>query len=318
MLQRRGQAFRPGTSANHISQFRAYLTFCTKFGLSDINPTVETVCLYVEYLAQRFRSPKSVNNYISGVRLLHKYIGVECASLYSFELDLMLRALDITLIHVPNQRLPLTYRILLQLCHICTGLGTTGLVLKCAYLFGFFGLLRQSNLAPNHQRAFDYRRHTCRGDVMFHYPGLVIIQKWSKTAQTGGTPHLIPLPAIPGSPLCPVAAYTDMLQVVPTRHDNDPLLYTVGGHRQLLPLTTRCLRSSFTIMMDSLGYNASRYSLHSLRRGGATAAYLAGVNYTQIKRHGAWKSDAFWTYIAPTATVHADLPHKLANAACSP
>lgn len=315
MLRRRRQAFRTGTSANHLSQFRAYISFCLEFNLRDVNPTVDTVCLYVEHLAQRFRSPKSVSNYISGVRLLHKYLGVECPSLYSFELDLMLRALDITFMHLPNQRLPITTQILQQLCQLCDNIGPLGRVLRCAFLFGFFGLLRQSNLAPRRQGAFDPLRHTCRGDIVFHYPGLVIIQKWSKTNQRGGQPHLIPLPAIQGSPLCPVAAYTAMLEVAPTSHPNQPLLCTTGSRLPGRPLTTTWLGQSFAIMMDTLGYSHTRYSLHSLRRGGATTSYQAGVSFTEIQRHGGWSSNAFWDYIAPDSTVYAALPRQLATAA---
>lgn len=167
MHLRRRQAFRPGTAANHISQFRSYIAFCTQFGLQDIDPSTETICIYVEYLAQRFQSPKSVHNYVSGVRLLHKYLGAPDANLYSFELDLMLRSLDITLRHTPKQRLPITWKILRQLCQVCDGLDTIGCVLKCALLFGFFGLLRQSNLAPRSPSLFDPTRHTCRGDLVF-------------------------------------------------------------------------------------------------------------------------------------------------------
>lgn len=314
MLHRRRQAFRPGTAANHRSQFRAYFAFCMEFNLQDVNPSVDTICMYVEHLAQRFRSPKAVGNYISGVRLLHKYLGVACPSLHCFELDLMLRALDLTLQHVPNQRHPVTPDILQQLCQMCDHLGPMGRALKCAYLFGFFGLLRQSNLAPKSQRAFDHHRHTCRGDILHQYPGIVLIQKWSKTSQRGGQPHLIPLPVIKNSPLCPVAAYTDMLEVAPTQHPNQPLLFTVGHRGSVHYLTTGSLRQSFSVMMDTLGHNTSVYSLHSLRRGGATTAYQAGVVFTEIQRHGGWKSSAFWDYITPDSAVHAALPHKLAGA----
>ena len=316
MLRRRGHAFRPGTAANHLSQFRAYFAFCLEYNLRDINPSVDTVCLYVEHLAQRLQSPKSVTNYISGVRLLHKYMGVECPSLQSFELDLMLRALGITMLHVPNQCLPITTTILQQICQVCSALGPLGRVLKCAFLFGFFGLLRQSNLAPKHESSFDPHRHTCRGDVIFHHPGLVIIQKWSKTQQRGGQPHLIPLPTIVGSPLCPVAAYTAMLEIAPTHHRNQPLLCAPGSCEPGQPLTTTWLRQSFAIIMDTLGHDIAQYSLHSLRRGGATTSYQAGVAFTEIQRHGGWKSNAFWDYIAPTSTVYAALPRQLARATC--
>ena len=38
------------------------------------------------------------------------------------------------------------------------------------------------------------------------------------------------------------------------------------------------------------------YSLHSLRRGGATASAHASVDCIHIKLHGMWRSDSFWDY----------------------
>ena len=43
------------------------------------------VCLYAEHLTQCFQSPQSVRNYISGLRLLLKYLGIPCHTLHSFD-----------------------------------------------------------------------------------------------------------------------------------------------------------------------------------------------------------------------------------------
>lgn len=82
--QRQRQAFRPGTVANHKSQFQLYVSFCLHFGLQDIKPTVPTICMYCEFLARSFSSPKTIRNYISGVRLMHKYVHASADSLHSF------------------------------------------------------------------------------------------------------------------------------------------------------------------------------------------------------------------------------------------
>jgi hypothetical protein len=42
----------------------------------------------------------------------------------------------------------------------------------------------------------------------------------------------------------------------------------------------------------SIGLEKSRYCLHSLRSGGATAAASAGVDERLFKNHGRWKSDS--------------------------
>jgi hypothetical protein len=44
--------------------------------------------------------------------------------------------------------------------------------------------------------------------------------------------------------------------------------------------------------LSSIGLEKSRYCLHSLRSGGATAAASAGVDDRLFKKHGRWKSDS--------------------------
>lgn len=297
--QRKRQAFRPGTHANHKRQMSLFLSFCLHYDLQYINPASETLCMYAEFLARSFTSPRAIRNYISGIRLLHKYISVKCEALHSFQLDLVLRGIELSTRHIPNRKLPMTREILTSLVSLCDHLHRTGLAIKVALLFGYFGFLRQSNLAPKTIASFDPSRHTCRGDVLFQPPGLVILLKWSKTIQRGEKVHLIPLPAIPGSPLCPHAAYVSMLRAFPTMSQHDPLLQIRRpGSRRISPLTSEALSRAFKSLMECLGHNPHDYSLHSLRAGGATAAYHAGVDTERIKRHGTWRSDCFWSYVA--------------------
>ena len=285
--------------------------FCQHFHLQDINPTPRTLCLYVEFLARTFCSPKAIRNYISGVRLLHKYLGAQATSFNCFEMNLMLRAIDNTLSHTPNQRLPITIDILQALCSKCDRIGGVGLVLKFAFLLGFFAFLRQSNLAPRSARSFDKRKHTCREDIIMHPPGLVLLLKWTKTRQHLDAQQMIPLPAIPGHPLCPVRAFQNMISAVPTPADsNGPLLlHPFWGEI----LTVGYLRRAFTLLIQTLGLQRSDYSFYSLCRGGVTAAYQAGVDYIHIKRHGTWKSDTCWEYISTAGLSSRSVATKLAR-----
>ena len=182
---------------------------------------------------------------------------------------------------------------------VCKQLGRIGTVVKFAILLGFYGMLRQSNLAPPNPKTFDPHRHTCRGDVFLHPPGLVILIKWSKCNQRRESQQVIPIAQMPGHPLCPKQAYIDMLADTPNQDPNSPLLQIPGKPlgKSKSPFTVSQLRVCFTTIMDSLCYNHKQYSLHSLRRGGATLAFKAGVSYIHIKRHGGWASDAFWQYI---------------------
>ncbi len=319
---RRRHAFRPGTQVNHDVQFRLYIAFCVRFRRRDINPSVDTMCAYVEFLARQFTSPASIRNYISGVRLLHKYLDVHAPALAAFELHLLLRALDITLMHRPLRRLPLELHHLQAMCGLCTAAGPSGLVIKTALLVGFFGFLRQSNLVPPSAATFDRLRHTCRGDVFFAPPGMLILLKWTKTHQSGDNAVLIPLPMILDSPLCPVTATRLMMTTLPAGRDQSLFLLPAAGQGHVItptagalpPLTLPALREAFTVLLTAIGLNPDVYSLHSLRRGGASASYQAGVDAVHIQKHGTWRSDAFWNYIA-TDFANAPVPQALASLA---
>lgn len=249
--------------------------------------------MYVEFLARSFRSADAIKNYVSGVRHMHKLLHINCESLDGFELNLMLRALTITMLPPIKEQLLITPDILRRLVHCCDMLPGLGSTIKCALLFAWFGFLRQSNLAPKSATDFDPRRHTCRGDVLQSSPGLVVMLKWSKTNQAGKGLNLIPLPEVAGNPLCPVAAYKSMLHSVPTRTQNDPLLMFSQSRKAL---TVSYSARSLKALTDSLCLPGLTF--HQFRRSGAQIAYQAGVGYVHIKKHGTWASDAFWDYIS--------------------
>ena len=60
-----------------------------------------------------------------------------------------------------------------------------------------------------------------------------------------------------------------------------------GGH-----LSYTRARELVKQKLSSLGYDATRFSMHSFRAGGATAAANAGVPDRLFKRHGRWRSES--------------------------
>ena len=307
------QAFRPGTLSNHQTQIRTYLRFCIRYGLKDLEPTAHTLALYIEHLAQKFKSPQSVKNYLSAVTLIHKHLGLQCSATQSYQVTLMLRAISATMRHVPHPKSPISLPILFQLCQLCQPLGLWGLVLQCAILFSFFAFLRQSNLAPKDSTHFNSTRHPTRGDVHRSPVGLALAVKWTKTLQSSMSPVYIPLPSIPGSPLCPVRAYNAMVTRVPTPSPQAPLFLMPSQSGRLTVVSISQLRSSFNHLISQLHLPPKNFSLHSLRRGGATLAFQSGVPLDLIKSHGTWTSDSVWSYIKPPPHASA-LPQALVRA----
>ena len=61
------------------------------------------------------------------------------------------------------------------------------------------------------------------------------------------------------------------------RRENNPISYTTA-------------RSAILNLIKDIGLDESSFGLHSLRRGGATAAANMGINDRLFQRHGRWKS----------------------------
>ena len=105
-------AFSEGTSKNLKVQWRGYFLFCKFYGLKLIPATVETLCLFGQYLSRSFKSVESVRNYISGVKTLHQLLVVKYPSDNMFQLTLVMRSLARSHPHLPQKALPMTPQIL--------------------------------------------------------------------------------------------------------------------------------------------------------------------------------------------------------------
>ena len=118
------------------------------------------MCLYITHLTRRFSSARSIHNYVSGVRTLHKGMGLTPAALESFQVSCLLPAANISMRTPPLQCLPILPPLLHRLCSITPILGSLSPALRVCLTFGFFAMLRQSNLAPLSAAQFEPSRHT--------------------------------------------------------------------------------------------------------------------------------------------------------------
>jgi len=155
----------------------------------------------------------------------------------------------------------------------------------------FFGFLRKSSLLVKSQAAFS-TQHLRRSDIRITPESLVLILRRSKTIQFGDRVVPIVISAVPGSFLCPRAAYLNYLRLVPAP-DSCPFLGPASNPFQAPTYTwfEERLRKALTAA-GIVGY----YTGHSFRRGGATFAFRCGVPAFLIKLQGDWHSDAYLLY----------------------
>ena len=114
-----------------------------------------------------------------------------------------------------------------------------------------------------------------------------------------------PLPELPGSVFCLVAAVCNIRKLVPG--------YSLDDHLFQLPqegsFTNRRFQNFLHEQLKQVGVlEPKRYSSHSLRQGGTTFCFLCGVPTEMIKLLGNWSSDTFLVYL--------EYPLETRTAAC--
>ena len=177
-------------------------------------------------------------------------------------------------------------------------------------LLAFLGLFRYSDMSHIlvHQ---DLLRFIPCDDDKFRDDGVLIFLPHSKTDQEWSG-NWVAIGAT-GGPFCPVMILRKLLRHggYCTSHPTDdcgPLLRAITGHhssakgqhlaqvtssngRVIPPLShTTLLKSARTLLVEA-GVMMD-FGLHSLRSGGASAAYLSDVPRTLLCQHGRWKAGA--------------------------
>ena len=291
----RSSAFASGTTKNLHLQWRTFIAFCLFFQLGDIPASLNTICVYAQFLSRSFSSVDSVRNYLHGVKVLHVLLGYEFKHLESIDCRLLLRGLDRTKLHHVKQALPITPHILAAIFRYFDMSRPLHVACWVAFLFAFFTMSRKANIVPPSVAKFDHRKHLSRGDVMVGEHGLLVYLSWSKTNQLGKRNVFIPLPCLPNSFLCPVLAYKRLLSLTPCDDLLPAFSYSLSPRLQCLTefRFVNILRS----MLRKAGFRAESYSGHSFRRGGATFAFKAKVPGELIKLQGDWASDAYLRYL---------------------
>ena len=308
---RRRNAFRPGTLRNHWSSQTLFLQFTMLYGINPDEPTCDQLAAYTEWLLQGGLAVSTVRNHMSAIKALYTWMGntSTIAILNSSIWSLTIRGLMNTVRPSYSTKAAMTPEDLLALMEVSYRYDDL-LPLTVALSFGFFGYLRLSNIVPQTAAAFDKTRHTTVGDVFLRNHGITVSLKWTKTRQAHQA-FLVPLPTLGSSTICPFRAWrlfnvaTRGLSITP-----DTLLLVTTHEPMGLTVTSSMLRAMLRKAIGITALEPMKYTPHSLRRGGATFSYHAGVPIEHIMRHGTWKSDTVHQYLKGQQTGLAPIIHS--------
>lgn len=235
-------------------------------GFHFFTPPDYIICMFIEQCLESVRTSSTIKNYISALSSCYLQMGLNPAPFHSFKVRNAMLSVDKNVRHVATPSLPVTPRILRKVVQVVTRM-PEGPSLAAALILMYHTFLRGSNFAAESSALFDATRQLTRDDVAVYRTHLTINHKWSKSHQSSSHRAVVKMPAIPGSRLCPRAAFIAMVQAVPTRYPAQPLLmFRDGNHIPLYYI--RKVRNS---VMTSINVpHHSRYTLHGLRRGAAT------------------------------------------------
>lgn len=269
------------TQRNYNAYVRYYLSFCSKFNLRPLQPDEVTVCLYVTRLAETC-AYRTIKSYLTGVRLLHLEAGLPNPLPSFFNLDRTLRGIKRVKGDTnPNRKLAVTPDILARVIRRLDLFSPFNSAFVAAMLVAFFGFFRKANICP----AKDFSTSTedispvRRCDFESASDGTLVRVnlRRTKTIQYGQRILRVPLPAIPGSVLCPVTALQRLFSLVPAPPEAFAFSYEERVGARLTPLTHRLFVSHFKAQLPYVGVDPTKYAGHSFRRGGATFAFQCGA-----------------------------------------
>ena len=287
-------AFARGTHSNLRTQFRCYFGFCVYFQRTPLPATLNTICGFAQFLSRSMKPP-SIRNYLSGVKMLHIFLGYEYTFTENFHLHLTLRGIERILSHVPKRAKPITPAILLAIQESSSSFSSLQHTVFSCGLVLFFTLARAGSILPASQNTPAHQFLTS-DRVNFSKEGMLITLIHTKNIQFGRRRLHIPLISSP-SKLCPVAAYLASTSLLPAPLPATPAFVFLDKGR-IRWLTSSIFIHEFRRLLVSAGIaDAMGFTGHSFRRGGASWAFQSGIPGELIQVCGDWASDAYKKYL---------------------
>jgi hypothetical protein len=287
-------AFAKSTKAAYRTHRNTFLRFCLYFGLTPVPAEQVTLKSYVAFLARSIK-PASIGGYLNIIRILHLEAGLDNPLDKNFEVNLIKRGVSRQLGTPAIQKLPLDVEMLRLMFDCYDFTSAVDVAFWSALLLGFFGLLRKSSLLLKSVREKPSSGIRRCDVVNMQFDSFVLLVHRTKTIQFGDRVLRIPFVSCSDDRLCPVRALLRHLTMSKLPAGSSLFNYCCGGRLHLLCQAEFVSKLRFGL--GSLGLNPLLYSGHSLRRGGCSLGFSAGLSVIELKSRGDWRSAAVERYV---------------------
>ncbi|KAK3095272.1 hypothetical protein FSP39_012523 [Pinctada imbricata] len=275
------------TYKSYNYSFRDWCKWCNRYKLSPVPSSDYHVSLFIISLMQAGCSSSKIDQVVYAIKWAHQIVS-EPVPCDSFLVKSISEGAKRMLSKPSQKKEPVTPEILLELVQRfghSSNLYDKRTVTMC--LLAYAGFLRFSELA---------NLKAC--DVKFSELFVTLFIEKSKTDQHREG-HYVVIAKV-DSPACPVKMLKEYLALAEIDDEEENFLFRQlsfchssnsyklrkSGH-----LSYTRVRELFLEKLHCLGLDTTKFGLHSLRSGGATAAANAGISDRLFKKHGRWRSD---------------------------
>ena len=308
------QGHRPSTRRNKRSQATIYQHFCKTHGLSEFPADEWQYVRYVAYTAERVTSAGTVENYVAGVRTLHKIAGYQTPSTLAPNLNLIMDGIKAHLAKPVNQVTPMTEEILKNISGIVTYNNSFEFCVFSTMLTGFYLVLRSSNLVPLSSVQFNPKEQLSRWHVGIDEDlDLVLFCiEWSKNNQNYKRELWVPVKPAKDKRICLVRVLDRYFKAMPLQQDQPWFAY-YNDKKQVCALNYAQLNEQIKEWVTKTGRNGKTFTTHCLHRGGMNHAVKCGISPDYIQVMGDWVSQSFLVYIDFALDLRLELAEKIAS-----
>lgn len=285
MIQTYHRALAPGTYLNREKQAHLYLTFAVLYNVPYLHPLPVHICMYSQFLVNRFGSIASVKNYMSGARTWVVEHGGDPYSFAGHEHSTMIKSLTKDSTHVVKRAFPLTIDHIMKIVSYLDKARNVPPCIKPCILIGFSCYLRSSNLVAPSFSVIGGPHTLLARNIVDCGASLKVVIMSTKTKRV---PYSLVIPSSELPLMCPVLAWRSYCFSVHLQ-PNQPAFVL----NNKTPLSAALVVS---LMKDALksdpNVDVQLISMHSLRRGAAQQAAKFGAPLSDIMARGGWASKA--------------------------
>ena len=289
------------TQRSYDRLWKTFTDLAFQMGLCPLPVSAGNLEIIVTFFAHSKKSVASVNGMLASVALFHARYGYS-APTGAPRIKLLIRGVSRLFGRAPVQCCPLAPSHVVGAISSLHGDHLRTANFQCSLLawrttactvFSFSSLAR-----------FDCLARLSISNIHFLPEGMEVFFPSSKTDQARRG-EIVFVGCVQGSLHCPVLfmkAYTLRLHweafqrgAFPYAGPLFPALQSSHGHSRPLqrPFTRQAATKAFRDSLEAQGVpDPSLYTLHSGRKGRATAAAMNGCSFLSIKRQGRWRSDA--------------------------